>query len=208
MLKPETPPVKARSGRALRRVARYILLGLALPLVVVAAIAGAAFGVIEYDGNVHAVKAGTVYRSAQLGPDQLVSVIHERGIKTVLNLRGDNTGSDWYDDEIRVSTKEGVQHIDFRMSANHELSGTQMVALVKLMRDAPKPLLLHCKSGADRSGLASALYVLDSTQDADAAGDQLALRYGHFPYLGSKTVAMNNSFRRYADARDKAASAP
>lgn len=51
----------------------------------------------------HAVKPGAVYRSAQLDAKQLADAIRTDGIKTVLNLRGDNTGTPWYDEEMRTS---------------------------------------------------------------------------------------------------------
>ena len=56
-------------------------------------------------------------------------------------------------------------------------------------------MLVHCKSGADRSGLVSALFRLVEERAPPAEADQeLSLVYGHFPYLTSKTVAMDESF--------------
>jgi len=54
------------------------------------------------------------------------------------------------------------------------------------MRDAPKPLLIHCKAGADRTGLASALYLgALEHQTRETAGWQLSILYGHIaiPWL-------------------------
>ena len=60
-------------------------------------------------------------------------------------------------------------------------------------------------SGADRAGLVAALYsyAIDG-KSAEAAAGQLSLLYGDFPYLTSGTIAMDESFWRYA----KTSSAP
>ena len=43
-----------------------------------------------------------------------------------------------------------------------------------------KPVLIHCKSGADRTGLAAAIYLLtEGGKTLDQAERQLSLRYIH-----------------------------
>jgi protein tyrosine/serine phosphatase len=71
-----------------------------------------------------------------------------------------------------------------------------MNKIVQIMKDAPKPLLIHCKAGADRTSLASALYLHAVQNDRDAE-KQISIIYGHFPWLGSKTGAMDRSFEKY-----------
>ena len=51
-----------------------------------------------------------------------------------------------------------------------------------------KPLLIHCQSGADRSGPAAALYLAAIARHGEAAAeDQLSIRYGHIglPHVSS-----------------------
>ncbi|MNL27860.1 hypothetical protein D3C87_1494800 [compost metagenome] len=82
------------------------------------------------------------------------------------------------------------------MSARHELDMTKVNQLVAIMRDAPKPILIHCKSGADRTGLATALYLGRVAYLGEkAAESQLSVRYGHIgiPYL-SETYAMDQTW--------------
>jgi uncharacterized protein (TIGR01244 family) len=189
----ETQMLKSRPWRLAGRVGVWIG-GIALSL---AAVAGGAFGLIEYDGNVHAVAPGVFYRSAQLTANDFHRVIAADGIKTILNLRGDNTGTPWYDEEIKVSNRDGVQHIDFAMSANQSLTEAQMRTVIQMIDKAPKPILVHCKSGSDRTGLVSALYRLSRGEPVSEAKKELALRYGHFPYLGSRTIAMDKSLAIY-----------
>ncbi len=172
------------------------LAGVALSL---AALTGGVIGLIEYDGNIHTVMPGAFYRSAQLSAADLDRVIKADGIKTILNLRGDNTGTDWYDDEVIVSKRDGVKHLDFAMSARQPLTRNEMLAVIKMIDQAPKPILVHCKSGADRTGLVSALYRVSQGQPASAARSELSIRYGHFPYLGSRTIAMDDSFKAFVE---------
>ncbi|MDB6454459.1 tyrosine-protein phosphatase [Falsirhodobacter sp. 20TX0035] len=56
-----------------------------------------------------------------------------------------------------------------------------------LLRAAPKPVLIHCMSGADRTGLASALLLANLNHDEDAAERQISFRYGHIsiPYTAA-----------------------
>jgi hypothetical protein len=61
-------------------------------------------------------------------------------------------------------------------------------------------VLIHCRSGADRAGLASALYCLAiAGQKPDNADQQLNVWYGHFPLL--QTIAMDDSFWHYVQKR-------
>jgi protein tyrosine/serine phosphatase len=59
-------------------------------------------------------------------------------------------------------------------------------------------VLIHSKSGADRTGLAAAMFKYAiAARSVDEAKNQLSIRYGHFPYLGSGTSAMDASFQRF-----------
>lgn len=150
---------------------------------------------LHITGNVHAVEPGVLYRSAQLDGPELEAVINKYAIRTVINLRGPNKGRSWYDEEIAESRKDGVSHIDIRMSARSKPAASTIHDLLAALRSAPKPILIHCKDGADRTGLAAALYeLLIAGEPPETAARQLSFRYGHFPWLGSVTAAMDESF--------------
>ena len=155
---------------------------------------------LQIVGNVHVVEDGELYRSAQLNEDKLTAVIATYGIKSVINLRGENQGTWWYDNEMKVTTAHGISHFDVRMSALREPDDATITQLMETMRTASLPILIHCNSGSDRTGLASALYQrFLKERPVEVAAGQISFRYGHFPWLGSRTVAMDTTYQRLSD---------
>ena len=164
-------------------------------LVALTAILQAHLAYIRYSGNFHTVIAGEVYRSAQVTPEDLAVFQRDYGIRSVLNLRGATPGHPWYDDEVASAKALGLVHEDFAMSASRVLTVEESTELIALMRSTPKPLLVHCRRGADRTGLAMALYLAGITgADESTAAGQLSIWFGHFsvPYLSS-TYPMDES---------------
>jgi len=163
---------------------------------------GGAYGIIEYDGNFHAVESGQVYRSAQLDGADLKKRIQENGIKSVLNLRGESPGSDWYDAELAATRSQGITHLNYRMSAGKPLNLEQMQEVLRLIEQAPKPILIHCKAGADRTGLISAIYLANQGASMERVQEALSVRYGHLPILHwSMTIAMDQSLELFLSQR-------
>lgn len=186
----DTPPARTRWGKIAKRAGLVVL----VPVLAL----GSYLGVLQLNGNIHAVQAGQFYRSAQLDSSQFVRVIGDDGIKSILNLRGAHPTAGWYDTEVRVANRLGVAHYDYGISAERPVTPEQIAAILAILRTAPRPILVHCQGGADRSGLVAALYeAVIAGASPDRAARQLSLRYGHFPYLGSKTSAMDRSFWAY-----------
>jgi protein tyrosine phosphatase (PTP) superfamily phosphohydrolase (DUF442 family) len=156
------------------------------------------WGYVYETGNFHTVVVDQAYRSGQLDEHQLTRYIKSYKIRTIVNLRGPNSGSKWYQDELRISDQLGVLHHDFDISAKHEVSDEVLDTILRLMRDVPKPILIHCGSGSDRAGLIAAVYQYSiGHQQAHEASAQLSMLYGHFPYFGNPSVAMDRSYWRY-----------
>jgi protein tyrosine/serine phosphatase len=177
-------------GRAIKTAGTVVLLAAAL----VASYAG----IVRYLGNIHVVVTGKLYRSAQLDRAQFESVIGEYGIKSILNLRGNSPGESWYEDEMAVSNARGVKYFNYGIWASNPVTKQQIAEILNIIREAPKPLLVHCDGGADRSGLVAALYLSQiENRPAEEAIGQLSLLYGHIPWLMRKTKAMDDSFWGY-----------
>jgi len=151
---------------------------------------------LRLTGNFHAVVDGQVYRSAQPTPERLRDYISTFGIRTIINLRGSQPGSGWYDREHAVADKTRVEMIDFPMSAGDELSIERANELVAIMKVAQKPILIHCKTGADRTGLAAVIYANRIAGiDEEMAEEQFSPLLGHFGIpLFSPTFAMDLSW--------------
>ena len=143
------------------------------------------------------MEPGVLYRSAQLSGAALNDLIRDKGIRTVLNLRGAHAGQQWYDRELAATINSNAEHLDLKLSASTEPTRTTLNELLQTLRRARKPLLIHCEGGADRSGLAAALYELRiAGKPTDKAAGQLSFFYGHFPWLLSRSGAMDRAFWR------------
>ena len=177
-----------RGGRGLRLVAYAAAACLA------ALVAWPAW--LQLTGNFHEVVPGRLYRSAQPDAHDLARIAAETGIRSVLNLRGAQRGKPWYQAEIAESKALGLAHVDFKMSARRTLAPDEIAHLAETLSEMPQPLLIHCRAGADRTGLASALFLLTvENAPAEAAGRQISFAYGHvgLPVL-SDAWAMDQSW--------------
>jgi protein tyrosine phosphatase (PTP) superfamily phosphohydrolase (DUF442 family) len=183
----ETMP-KPKLKRA-KRIAIALIAGLAL------AVAGEVAHVLFF-GNVHEVIPGRVYRSGQLSPDKLRSVIANRGIKTVINLRGCCNPFDWYLNECRVTHDLNVSQEDITFSAIRLPPPPEIKRLIDVLDHAEYPVIMHCRQGADRTGLASGVsMLLHSDADLATARRQCSPRYAHFAVL--ETANMDRFFDMY-----------
>ncbi|MGB0661248.1 MAG: fused DSP-PTPase phosphatase/NAD kinase-like protein [Mangrovicoccus sp.] len=119
-----------------------------------------------------------VWRSNQ--PSQgRVKRYADMGIKTILNLRGVSPYSP-YLFESEACEKYGVELVNIELSARKLVPRKAMIELVDIMRGLDKPFLLHCKSGSDRAGMASAIYLaVIEGRPVKEARKQLHWRYLH-----------------------------
>ena len=174
-----------------------------LVLLLVAVIAGVGFRycLIQSNGNLRTVESGLVYRSAQLSEEEFTRQVKKLGIRSVINLRGENLGADWYEAEVKAAKNLDVTLINYRMSAQVRLSVEQMKELVLVMKGAPKPVLIHCRAGSDRTGLASALYCLEEGMTPSFMSLQLSRGLGHCTFFFSKSIAMDQSLAHYMQVK-------
>ncbi|GAB6045511.1 dual specificity protein phosphatase family protein [Caminibacter profundus] len=156
-------------------------------------------GYLRYSGNFHKVIDG-VYRSAQLYEFNMPFIYEKYHFKTILNLRGAKPNKEWYRYEKNFCKEHNITLIDFKISDKQVQSIETMQKIVDIIKNSKKPILIHCKAGADRTGLASALYLDYLGKDGKS---MLSLKYGHFPYLGSPTKAMDESFRIWKMKNEK-----
>ena len=135
-------------------------------------------GDINWD-NFHTVEEEKFYRCKQLSAERFEHYINKFGIKTIVNLRGESD-SGWWHDEKTIAHKHGVQHFDLPLSPFNPPSIEEILALLYIYETTPRPILIHCLQGADRTGLAAAMWVLDQQEKSnDEAEKQFSLFYRH-----------------------------
>lgn len=141
-----------------------------------------------FSSNLHTVVAGEIYRSAQPSGAQLAEWIDELSLASVVNLRGRKSQDDrrWLVEEIATAERAGIEHVSIRMSAGDVPPAQTLRKLVDTIDHAPRPMLLHCKAGAERSGLAAAVAVLLETGDLDAARAEFALDKGFVHWVNPR----------------------
>ena len=135
-------------------------------------------------------------RARRLAPEQIRDLAR-RGIRTIVNLRGPSSWGSYYL-ERETSGALGIAMVDARLYSRMPPTPEEVEALFALFETADKPLLMHCKSGADRAGLGAALYMLWAGRPPEAAARQLSLRYLHVRH--AKTGVLDRFIEDYARA--------
>jgi protein tyrosine/serine phosphatase len=144
--------------------------------------------------NLATVKPGVLYRSNHPTPGRLRWLARERGLKTVINLRGQTqSGSDALSRD--AARQLGLAFHDMSLESRGAPQVDRVLRLFEIYRTMQAPALVHCKSGADRAGLAAGLFVLFDGGTAAQALRQLSLRYGHIRQ--AKTGVLDAFFLRY-----------
>ena len=149
-------------------------------------------------GSNFATVAGRCYRSAQPGPMFLENLKRTYGVRSIINLRDENLEDAWYREEKQAAQRLGLNLVDAGLCGLEQTPAEDFRKVVKLIDEAPEPILIHCASGSDRTGLASAIFLLIHTDTPfDQARKQLHLRYGHFPW--TKKACLDRTLDSYAD---------
>ena len=114
--------------------------------------------------------------------------MHLHGLRAIVNLRGPNPHVEWYQEERSLAQDLGVDHYDLPMSAGLPPTSGELKALVEILHTCKKPVLLHCESGAERTGLACAIYLLAEEEVSfEEVGSQMSLRFGVLPWKSGST---------------------
>lgn len=154
-------------------------------------------GITVAQGNFHTVVEGELYRSATLSSAQLDAALVGLKVRTIVNLRGASPDQAWYREEARLAKEHGASLIDLSWSARRELTDAEVAEFMARLADAPRPILIHCRSGADRTGLAAALYLAAIKRaDEETAESQLSLWFGHIALPFTPFYAMDETFER------------
>jgi protein tyrosine phosphatase (PTP) superfamily phosphohydrolase (DUF442 family) len=134
------------------------------------------------------------WRSAQPAPHH-IRRFAAVGIRTIVNLRGErDCGSYWL--ERRACARHGIKLVNYQVRSRAAPTREELKGAKRLFDEIEYPMLMHCKSGADRAGLMSVLYrYLHEGVPLDEAKKELSLKYGHIRQ--AHTGILDYFFERY-----------
>lgn len=122
-----------------------------------------------------------IARSAQAYAGGWEAMLRRQGIRSVLNLRGANPKSGWYRREHRSAGRLGIVYRDLALNSRRLPPRDGLLAIIDAADELPRPLLLKCSGGADRTSLAAGLLVLH--RKGRAALDEARRQADFWPYL-------------------------
>ncbi len=120
-------------------------------------------------------------RSAQPYLGFYTAFLTPHGFKSLINLRGENSGFHWWRTEKRVTEALGIAHFDVRLSSRNLPARSSLVGLFDAFDKGRTPLLIKCSGGQDRSALASALFLLH--RKGPSALAEAEAQFAFWPYL-------------------------
>jgi protein tyrosine/serine phosphatase len=138
--------------------------------------------------------SGELARANQPWPFQ-VKAWRDRGIRTIVNLR---VGIDAHHVlEQEACDRYGVKQVRFVVTALEAPSREQVLGAKRLFEELEYPAMMHCKSGADRAGVMSVLYMhFRQKKPISEALRQLDFfKFGHV--RGPRTGVLDYQFEKY-----------
>lgn len=144
--------------------------------------------------NFAEVAPGRLYRCNHPTPGRLATLTQRWRLGTLINLRGQaNNGSDALSRDMAAQL--GLDFVDMALESRGAPKRDRILRLYGIYRSMREPGLIHCKSGADRAGLAAGLFILFEGGTARQALRQLSFRFGHI--RASRTGILDAFFLRY-----------
>jgi len=110
--------------------------------------------------NFHWIREGVAARSSQAHFGGLARLMRRHGLKAVVNLRGENSDLSWWRYEKRVCAALGAPHFDAMLDSRKLPTRAMLLRLMEALATAPRPFLLKCSGGNDRTALGAALLLL------------------------------------------------
>jgi hypothetical protein len=131
--------------------------------------------------NFHWVARGEIARSAQAHFRGLSVMLASQKIRGLVNLRGHNPDYGWWRYETRICEKLGVAHFDAMLDSRKLPTRAMLTDLFAAFDKTPRPFLVKCSGGQDRSSFAAALYLIHTR--GWRARAQAERQFARWPYL-------------------------
>ena len=117
------------------------------------------------------------------------------GIKTIINCRGTKRDGGWLL-ENEACKKYNIELINLNVRSRAAPDKKLIERANVIFKDIDYPALIHCKSGADRAGIVSALYkILYCKETPERAKKQLSFKFLHIKH--AKTGILDKFVEEY-----------
>ncbi len=135
--------------------------------------------------NLHRVN-DVLYRSAQPTPQGFTN-LYAKGVRSVLNLRE-------YHRDTRKARHTNLHLMAYPVAAG-EVTEADIENCLRLIAGAPKPVLVHCWHGSDRTGIIVAAYriIYENWSVAQAEAEFCRDEYGHHEFWYRNLVRLLRS---------------
>jgi tyrosine-protein phosphatase SIW14 len=131
-----------------------------------------------------------LYRGGQPTSDGF-NALHAMDVRIIVNFREDRAETA---NEKREVESLGMKYVGIPWSANHKPSDTQVVEFLDLVRANPNTkIFVHCRRGADRTGVMIAAYRI-AVEHKSAAQAVTEMRQYHYDWL------FRPQLRRYVES--------
>jgi len=128
----------------------------------------------------HPVVEGKIYRSGELTPAAMTTVVRRHGIRTIVDFGADERGSK--EDALHQRTAESLGVVRYRFDLYGDATGNPnaYVHALRIMTDpSMQPVLVHCGAGTERTGCVVILYRHEVEGVPIAEAYREATRVGH-----------------------------
>jgi protein tyrosine/serine phosphatase len=143
-----------------------------------------------------------IYRSSQPTMWQLKRIKEKYNIKTIVNLKDANRNCAYFLFEEEKCKELGLELINVNIRSRAFPKYEQILKYKEVMENMEGPVLIHCKAGADRTGIFCTLYQYFIEKKQIKETNQLKFwPYGHVKY--SDAGRIDYYFEQFAKYQEK-----
>lgn len=148
--------------------------------------------------NFHQI-SDEAFRSAQPTMEQLERYTKKYGIKTIINLKGEDPAGAYFLFEKEKCEELGLKLVNVGIKSRGIPHKEAILKAKNIFDDVEYPIWMHCKAGADRTGIYATLYQNFRKKIPVSETDQLKLiPFGHVKESkAGKVDHYFNTFKRY-----------